>query len=212
MNYFYGRVQAVYGSKFKSQFPSDEDVKLSKAEWAGQVMNLGKTDIDRGVDKLKALLVAKDQDYLWVNIPLIAALCQPKPEDYGMPNTEQAWEEAEQHCHHVDKHRWSHEAVRVAGKRTGWFEIMGAVSDKRRQSLKDTFERHYRYLAGRVMDGKSLQTAQALLESDSNKKPVNPAERSAQYNDRKQRDAMKAQGINPAGGYAEFKKRMGLSS
>ena len=139
VNYFYGRVQAVYGSKFKTQFPSDEDVALSKREWAGQVMNLGKDDIDRGIEKLKALLVDRDQDYLWVNIPQLAALCQPQPEDFGMPDVDKAWHEAEQHCHHVDKYSWSHEAVRLAGKRTGWFEIMGSVSDKRRQSLKATF-------------------------------------------------------------------------
>ena len=200
----------MYGSKYKSQFPSDEDENLSKLEWAGQVMNLGKENIDRGIEKLKTLLVEKDPDYLWVNIPLIAALCQPKPEDFGMPDADKAWHEAEQNCHQVDKHQWSHEAVRLAGKRTGWFEIMGSVSEKRRQSLKATFERHYRYLMSRVMGGKSLQNAQALLESDSNKPSKSPAEQSHDYHTQKQLHEMKSQGINPAGGYAEFKKRMGL--
>ncbi|MET4696114.1 replication protein P [Endozoicomonas lisbonensis] len=218
VNYFYARVKSVYGSKYKVTFPVPEgeehspEEKLSKREWGGQVMNLSREQIDNGISKLKQKLVDRQKDYDWPNIPFIAALCQPRPEDYGMPDTEKAWHEAEQHCHHVDKHQWSHEAVRLAGKRTGWFEIMGAETEQRRENLKAMFERHYDYLMHRVMKGKSLQGAQALLESDSNKKPVNPAERSAHYNDRKQQEAMKAQGINPAGGYAEFKKRMRLGS
>ena len=201
VNYFYGRVKAVYGSRYKSQFPSDDDERLSKSEWSGQVMNLDKENIDRGVEKLKGLLVAQSKDYEWVNIPLIAALCQPQPEDYGMPDIDKAWHEAEQNCHQVDKHQWSHEAVRLAGGQTGWLEIMGSVSEKRRQSLKTKFEQRYRYLVGREMDGKPL------LESDSNKPAKSPVERSHDYHTQKQLHEMKAQGINPAGGYSEFKKR-----
>ena len=61
------------------------------------------------------------------------------------------------------------------------------------------------------MGGKSLQNAQALLESDSNKTPKSPAEQSHDYHTQKQLSEMQAQGINPAGGYQEARKRLGLS-
>lgn len=213
MNYFYGRVQAVYGSKFKTQFRVDDEVdevKLSKMEWAGQVMNLSKEDIDRGIEKLKQKMVTKEQDYLWVNIPLIAALCQPQPEDFGLPSVADAWSEVQKHSHNVDRHRWTHPAVRIAGRRTGWFDIMHLTSERGRDRLHKSFIRHYEYLVQRVMRGQEVKDAQMLLESDQQKQDDSIATRSNRYHDHKQLEDMEAQGINPAGGYEEFKKRMGL--
>lgn len=218
VNYFYARVKSIYGSKYKVTFPIPEgeeyspEEMLSKREWAGQLMNLTREQIDLGIGKTKQKMVDGERDYVWPNIPAIAALCQPKPEDYGLPSIENAWAEADMHCQDVDKHQWSHPAVREAGKRTGWFEMVSAVTDKRRESLQATFGRHYDYLMHRVMQGKSVQGAQTLLESDKNKKAETLAERSVQFNDQKQLKSMKEQGIDPAGGYAEFRKRMGLWS
>ncbi len=170
-------------------------------------MNLTATDIERGIEKLKQRIVACEKDYQWPNVPLIAALCQPQPEDYGLPSLEQAWHEVQVNSYQVDRHQWSHPAVREAGKRTGWFDIMGCVDDYRRRTLKKQFDRHYRYLSRRVMDGQSLDDAPLLLESDQNQKQSLSEQLLAQQA-RQLEDEMKAMGINPAGGRAEYLKRM----
>ncbi len=180
---------------------------MSKAEWAGQVMNLSQEDIERGVEKLKAKIVEGHKDYQWPNVPLIAALCQPQPEDYGLPLQEQAWHEVQGNSYQVDRHQWSHPAVREAGKRTGWFDIMSCVDDRRRRTLKEQFDRHYGYLSRRVMNGESLTGAPLLLESDQDQKK-SLTEQLMEQQAKALEDQMRSMGINPAGGRAEFLKRM----
>ncbi len=207
VNLFYARIKTVYGSKYKATFPSDQDERLSKMEWAGQVMNLTPDDVERGIGKLKQRIVTGEKDYQWPNVPLIAALCQPQPEDYGLPAVETARTEAEQNSHQVDRHPWSHEAVRVAGKRTGWFDIMSCVDDHRRRTLKKQFERHYQYLVREVMEDRPLDGAPMLLE---NHQPQNKSltELLLEQQARQLENEMKDKGINPAGGRAEYLKRM----
>ena len=171
-------------------------------------MNLSEEDINRGIEKLKGFLVQRLPEYRWINIGQIAALCHPQPEDFGLPTLEQAWSEAQQFAHAVDRHSWTHLAVRLAGKRTGWFDILNTSSESGRKNLKKSFDRHYQYLADRVMRGKDLKDAQMLLESDQNKAPPSPEEQNLSYYEQKQQEQMQAMGINPAGGRAEFKQRM----
>ena len=207
VNRFYARIKTVYGSKFKVTFPSPEDEKLSKREWAGQVMNLSAEDIERGIEKLKAHIVAGQKDYQWPNVPLIAALCQPQLEDYGLPTQARAWHEVEVNSYQVERHTWSHPAVREAGKRTGWFDIMHSVDNRRRTTLKAQFDRHYGYLSQRVMNGESLSDTPHLLESDQGQKK-SPTEQLMAQQAKALEDQMRSMGINPAGGRAEFLKRM----
>ncbi len=199
----------MYGSKYKALFPSDADEQLSKREWGGQVMNLKQEDIDRGIGKLKEKIVADDKDFQWPNIPCIAALCHRKPEDFGLPSLDDAWLEAQLHAHHVDKHHWTHEAVRVAGKLTCWFDIMNAVSKSRQESLKKRFTRHYEYLTERVMEDKPLEGGTKRLENDSHKPKKSLAEQSHEYHTHQHEKTMNAMGINPKGGRAEFLKYYG---
>ena len=206
VNYFYSRVKALYGSKYKALFPSEADEQLSKREWGGQVMNMSPEDIDRGIGKLKEKIVADEKDFRWPNIPLIAALCHPQPEDFGLPTLDAAWLEAQHHAYHVDKHRWTHEAVRIAGKRTCWFDIMSAVSKSRQESLKERFAQHYEYLTERVMENKPLEGGTQRLESDSHKSKKSLAEQSHDYHTHQHEKIMTTMGINPKGGRAEFLK------
>ena len=207
VNLFYARIKSVYGSKYKVTFPSIEDERLSRREWAGQVMNLTPDDIERGICKLKPLMVSAEKEYQWPNVPMIAALCQPQPEDFGLPTLENAWAEAQMNSHQVERHPWSHEAVRVAGKRTGWFEIMSCVDDYRRRTLREQFERHYRYLTREAMNGNVIDDAPMLLESDQGKNK-NLSEQALEHAERQHTAVMKSMGINPAGGRAEFLKWM----
>ena len=178
---------------------------MSKREWAGQVACLTQADIDRGIGKLKAKIVGGERDYQWPNIPQAASLCQATPEDFGLPSLDMAWAEAEANAHHVDKHNWSHEIVRIAGKRTCWFDIMRAVNETRRRELKKRFQQHLEYLMERVMKDLPLEGGTLRLESDQQK---SVAEQNHDYHSQKQRTEMKSMGINPDGGRAEFLKRM----
>lgn len=93
-----------------------------------------------------------------------------------MPNPEAAFDEAIQHAQSPGSHRWSHAAVREAGKATGWFDLASASSDSRIRKLKGAFVKHYRAVVNRVMSGGPVE-ARGLLTSDGQLTPSKMAER-----------------------------------
>ncbi len=51
-------------------------------------------------------------------------LCQPMPEELGLPRLAKAWREANEHASQSAHHGWSHRAVYLAGREAGWHELM----------------------------------------------------------------------------------------
>lgn len=101
---------------------------------------------------------------------------RPQPEDFGMPNVEVAFDEAIQHARSPSNHRWSHAAVREAGKATGWFDLASASSESRIRKLKGGFVKQYRAVVNRVMSGGPVE-ARGLLGNDGQLTPSQLAER-----------------------------------
>lgn len=93
-----------------------------------------------------------------------------------MPDEEVAFDEAIQHARSPSNHRWSHAAVREAGKATGWFDLASASSESRIRKLKGGFVKQYRAVVNRVMSGGAVE-ARGLLTSDGQLTPSQLAER-----------------------------------
>jgi hypothetical protein len=93
-----------------------------------------------------------------------------------MPNVEAAFDEAIQYAQTPGSHRWSHEAVREAGKATGWFDLASASSESRIRKLKAAFVKQYRAVVNRVMSGGPVE-ARGLLSNDGQLTPSQLAER-----------------------------------
>ncbi len=83
--------------------------------------------------------------------------CQPDLNELGLPDAERAWQEACNHSHEVIQHRWSHEAVYLAGRRVGWHAIRSASGDHQVQRLKKIFSDAYQQLVDDTIRGADLR-------------------------------------------------------
>lgn len=93
-------------------------------------------------------------------LPTIGRLiqcCQPDLNELGLPDSEQAWQEACNHSHEVLQHRWSHEAVYLAGRRVGWHAIRSAGGDIQVQRLRKIFSDAYQQLVDDTIRGADLR-------------------------------------------------------
>lgn len=93
-----------------------------------------------------------------------------------MPDAETAFSEAIQNSQRPADHRWSHAAVREAGRATGWFDLAQASSATRIRTLKSMFCKQYGAVINRVMAGGSVES-QALVGHDGQLNPAELAER-----------------------------------
>lgn len=83
--------------------------------------------------------------------------CQPDMNEMGLPDQEQAWQEACNHSHEVIQHRWSHEAVYLAGRRVGWHAIRSAGGDIQVSRLRKLFTDAYQQLVDDTIRGADLR-------------------------------------------------------
>lgn len=176
----------MFGSKFDSQWGRYDD-----GTWLRELGHLSARHIDLGIWRLRQQVrdAAKSGDEAWPPQPVaFAGLCEPRPEDLGLPTVDAAWREACAHCHAPAEWRWSHEAVHMAGQTVGWREIHGTTAQSVRQRLEKRFAREYGALVNRVMAGQPLQ-AQGLLESDASRNRAELAERASREQAQQQAEA-----------------------
>lgn len=120
-------------------------------------------------------------------------MCVPKPADLGMPDEESAWREAVSASSYPDRHRWSHEAVHLAGRATGWFFIrQGALKE---EVLRKRFGNAYHQLLRRVALGLPLEEPRQALEDQSEGRELTP-EQADRRGEQLVQETMRAQGLD----------------
>lgn len=177
MDSLFDALGALFGNKFTSQWGEYDATHA----WAGELGNLPAQALHRGIARLRQQVqdAARQNDEAWPPTPVaFAALCQPRPEDMGLPAVPDAWREVCNHAHHPAQHRWSHEAVRLAGAAVGWWELTHGGGESRASRLESRFRREYAALVNRVMAGEQLH-ARALLAHDGQLTLAELAERAS---------------------------------
>jgi hypothetical protein len=167
----------LFGAKFSSQWGTYDET----GAWLGELAHLSRQHLELGIHRLRQQVreAARSGDEAWPPQPVaFAALCEPRPEDLGMPDVALAWREACAHAHEPACHRWSHEAVRMAGAAVGWWELTHTTAQSRWPRLEKRFTAEYQALVNRVMAGEVL-TPRQLLEHDSARTPAELAERAS---------------------------------
>lgn len=142
------RVNSNYGHLWSSRFQSHDMLAAAKAEWAIALGRFSAEEIGAGIERC---FVKYDKP---PSMTEFVKCCSPSPEDLGLPPTETAYREACQNAHLISGHRWSHPAIYVAGKATGWFELR----HKQTHHIIKAFERNYVIACRRAMDGSDLNT------------------------------------------------------
>lgn len=175
MDLVFDALGAMYGAKFSSQWGAYDEGGM----WLAELAHLSRRHLELGIHRLRQQVreAARAGDEAWPPQPVaFAALCEPRPEDLGMPEVSVAWREAAGHAHAPADHQWSHEAVRLAGQAVGWWELTHGGGETKAARLEKTFAREYTALVNRVMRGEELVPRQ-LLEHDGSRSAAELAER-----------------------------------
>lgn len=212
IRYFFNRLGRVYGASFKVQYPNGKALQDAYEEWGECITELNRPQMDAGFKKLTQAMCDDPKAWKFPNIAATVNLCKPKPEDFGMPDAYDAWQEVQNHSHEPLQHSWSHRAVFIAGQYTKWFDIRNATSLDEQRTIKKRFEKEYQRVVMRMFITGSEQPVEALEHQNVE---LTPFEKSMHHNEQIQQQVMEQQGINPQGGRAQYLSRlkaMGIST
>ena len=186
----------AYPLKFRRAFPTEEDQVRAKRVWKSALKEYPPRRI------VKAGQKALDTSKFFPDLGDIRELCKLSYDEMGLKEPLQAYYEA---CHAPTQGRdyhWSHIAVYLAAKQTGWLTLR---SEEQRIAYP-LFERNYEIICNRVLDGENLE-AEIMkgLEDSRSKDVLRKADEQAEQALRKQ---MEKQGIDPDAGRQAFKKML----
>ena len=189
-------LEGAFPLKYRRAFPDADAANASKRVWLQSLKDYPPRRI------LRAARKAIDSTRFFPDLADIRQLCKLRFDELGLPEPLQAYYEA---CNARNRSRdglWSHLAVYLAAKETGW-----SMLESEPQSVAlPVFERNYSILSERIMSGEDLE-AEILkaLDNPARKNMMQNTEAMAQ---RKLRDDMEHHGINPEGGRDEFLRAM----
>ncbi len=158
INMLFARLQLIYTHRFESAYGDETTITQAKREWGYSLAGCPRERIEYALERCKLELA-------WP--PTIAefrAYLEPRPEDLGLPSTREAYLEACQKSHAPLRERWSHIAVHLAARNTGYFSLR---SESERLTWP-SFEKAYKEVVSRYADGEELviDTPIALPEPD----------------------------------------------
>ena len=144
VNGLFRRLRGIFPA-WRQAWPSTEALAAAKEEWIKEFAAEGIRTIEQiefGIEKCRKL-----KKPFAPSVGEFIAMCQPAPEDFGMPAPADAWVEALMGI-------YSHEGVKIAAVATGLFDLRSAKqSDK---GLQSRFERVYEIVLRRAKEGQAL--------------------------------------------------------
>lgn len=198
MNAVFLLLEDAYPLKFKRAFATDEDETRAKRVWISALRKYSPRRIF--VATKKALSTSN----FFPDLGDIRKLCKLRYDEVGLKEPLQAYYEACYAPVQSRDHAWSHIAVYLAARETGWTMLR---SEEQRIAFP-VFERNYEILCNRVLDGEDLETSILTgIEDGRHKEASRRAEELAQQ---QQRADMVAQGIDPDNGPSARSKLQNL--
>lgn len=166
INQIFAEFQLAYHNQFYKAYAQEGSELLAKKYWLNCLGEFPPEVILRA-----ARQVVKSQQYL----PTIAALtaaCENALPLFGLPEPLAAYTEACCAPEPKAQHAWSHPAVYLAGKSTGWF----VLASEPQANVFPLFSYHYHLLCQRVVRGEQLNLDVPLALPESVYVPLTPAE------------------------------------
>ncbi len=144
VNDLFRRLRGIFPA-WRQAWPSTEALAAAKEEWIKEFAAEGIRTIEQiefGIEKCRKL-----KKPFAPSVGEFIAMCQPTPEDFGMPAPAAAWVEALLGV-------YSHDGVKIAAVATGLFDLRAAQqSDK---GLQARFDRAYEIVLRRAKEGQPL--------------------------------------------------------
>ncbi len=184
----------AFPSQFHRAYPDEKARSRARSIWAEALKDIAPKDI-----KFAAERVLKRKRFL----PSIADVREISRMRYyeqsGLKDPLQAYQEACNAEPQTMAYNWSHVAVYLAARETGWMTLRG----EEQKIAFPQFERNYSAFCERVLVGEDLL---AEMQSRLDSPQAKTAEVAWQQSEQQQQQQMAAQGIDPEGGREEFLK------
>ena len=197
INALFTLLEDGYPLKFRRAFPTHEDIMRAKRVWKNSLQEFSPRRV------LLAGKKALDTSKFFPDLSDIRELCKLRYDEMGLKEPLQAYYEACYAPVQTREHHWSHLAVYLAARETGWLTLR---SEEQRVAFP-VFERNYEILCNRVLEGEDLEASiMKGIEDSRNKEITRLAEEAAAQ---EQRRVMADQGIDPDDSKAARKKLLG---
>ncbi|MCX2891746.1 replication protein P [Pseudomonas sp. DCB_BI] len=144
VNGLFRRLRGIFPA-WRQAWPSTEALAAAKEEWIKEFAAEGIRTIEQiefGIEKCRKL-----KKPFAPSVGEFIAMCQPTPEDFGMPAPAAAWVEALLGV-------YSHEGVKIAAVATGLFDLRAAQQNDK--GLQARFDRAYDIVLRRAKEGQPL--------------------------------------------------------
>lgn len=132
--------------------PRQDEEGIHKSEWLKTLAVQGissREQVQHGLNRARREV--GDRKF-WPTPRQFCAWCMPSANDAGLPELEAAYREALKHYHRPDRHRWSHDIVRLAVRETGsWLFAQGAEKE-----VFEVFSHNYTQLVRRYVAGEDF--------------------------------------------------------
>nr|WP_283777849.1 replication protein P [Sansalvadorimonas sp. 2012CJ34-2] len=196
VNFTFMLMRDAFPQQFINAFPSQDSRDRARSLWAK-----GLADLHPQLIKKAAIKSIKESKFL-PSLSALRQLCETRYEDLGLKDPLQAYYEACRATNRTREGFWSHLAVYLAAKETGWQLLEGEPQNV----ALPVFERNYEILCNRIVAGENLEGEMfKALENHAQMDELRKAQIAAE---KKLRKDMKQHGINPDGGRDEFLRMM----
>jgi hypothetical protein len=135
---------------YRESWRDQETFDACRREWADALIKEGITAIEQlrfGLDNLRA----SGNGHI-PSVGTFLALCQPSPEQIGLPSVEQAFKQAIQCSHSLSDLDWTHKAIYHAAVQVGF----DALQNGSPPITLEAFKRHYREACKLLLHDKPL--------------------------------------------------------
>ncbi len=175
VNRIFTRLEAIFPRTWRTAFSTENMLTLAKREVATSMAKWSVLPTNQAADMAVERIKAQGGEWPPSVASLVKSL-QPRPEDFGMPESDVAFIEAIQHAQQPGQHEWSHPAVRVAGAAAGWFDLANATGERAINVIRSRFSKEYLAIVNRVMAGGEVEP-RTLIAHDGQLTPAELAER-----------------------------------
>ncbi|MDT8397602.1 MAG: replication protein P [Pseudomonadales bacterium] len=166
INQLFAEFELAYHNQYHKAYAQEGSLVLAKKYWLSCLGGFAPALILKA-----ARQVVTHQEYL-PSLSTIVQACENALDLFGLPEAHEAYVEA--CCAPAPKsgHAWSHPAVYLAGRASGWFEL----ANQPEAVMYPRFEYHYRLLCRQVINGEELHLNIPEALSAHPPRPLSPEE------------------------------------
>ncbi len=166
INQIFAEFEFAYHNQFHKAFANLESQIIAKKYWLSSFEHYSARQIVQAAKR-----VIQTQDYL-PSIAVLVRACEQGFDLFGLVAAKQAYLEACSAPSPKRAHKWSHEAVYLAGKSAGWY----LLANEAESSAFPLFEYHYDILCRRVLNGEELAVEQATALAEKVERKLDKSE------------------------------------